>query len=316
MASKSSLKTELHHWWPKSLSKFWEDEEGCATQIRPDGHVTRSPPSNFGAITNAHHIKLAKESPWNSSFEQSFNRADSVFPSIVERLSILDTPIVDPGLPFEDRVSAALLPTALRVDLSECMASLVIRSPCTRNMIKLRTEYIQTRMGCKKPSVPKLLIASNLNGMKDLLAASMVDQGKFVVLFSDSKEFIFGDGFLHNFSVREIAHFDVRCLVALTPFAVLAYLKPSTYYSPNQIISIRLSPEEVGYLNDVVQIYSCNEIFYRSHKPKLIDAFKKKEFLQLKRNKNTWLERFIDQAARCYIPSGGDRVILGGAFHR
>jgi hypothetical protein len=66
------LKTELHHWWPRTLAEHWAASDGMVSVIRPNGNVHRAPPGAFGAITNAHHIKIG--GPWDSTFEPIFSR--------------------------------------------------------------------------------------------------------------------------------------------------------------------------------------------------------------------------------------------------
>jgi len=67
------LKTELHHWWPQTLADHWAAGDGMVSVIRPNGTVHRAPPGAFGAITNAHHMKMG--GPWDSTFEPIFQRA-------------------------------------------------------------------------------------------------------------------------------------------------------------------------------------------------------------------------------------------------
>lgn len=62
---------ELHHWWPKGLSKYWADQDGLVSQLRYCGKLHRSTPKTFGAMTNAHAIKL--EGPWNWPTEPIVN---------------------------------------------------------------------------------------------------------------------------------------------------------------------------------------------------------------------------------------------------
>ena len=54
-----TLKTALHRWWPKSVSQFWADTDGCVTQLSPDESTVRSPPGSLGGITKAHHVEFS-----------------------------------------------------------------------------------------------------------------------------------------------------------------------------------------------------------------------------------------------------------------
>lgn len=58
--TRRPLKTELHHWWPRTLAEHWAAADGMVSVVRPEGEVRRAPPGAFGAITNAHHMKISE----------------------------------------------------------------------------------------------------------------------------------------------------------------------------------------------------------------------------------------------------------------
>ena len=128
------LKTELHHWWPRSVSKFWADADGYVTQLSWEGKVVRSKPAKFGAIKNAHQMKFGGDegSPWDTNFELEFQRADSAFPDFVEWLLGLDSSFGCTSAEFQDRFLAQPIPQEQRDQFAECIASLIVRSPDNR----------------------------------------------------------------------------------------------------------------------------------------------------------------------------------------
>jgi len=74
------LRNELHHWWPRSLSKYWADTDGHASAVFSDGTIVRSKPRQFGAIRNAHNIKMAPEpTVWDISYEQRLRPLTAIF---------------------------------------------------------------------------------------------------------------------------------------------------------------------------------------------------------------------------------------------
>ena len=81
------LKSELHHWWPRALSKLWEGADGKVTRLSWDGNELRVPPATFGAITNAHHMNLG--GPWSTSIEPMFGDADTALPKLAQKLEEL-----------------------------------------------------------------------------------------------------------------------------------------------------------------------------------------------------------------------------------
>lgn len=125
------LKTELHHWWPRALSEHWSAADGMVSVIRPSGQVQRAPPGAFGAVTNAHHMKLG--GPWDSTFEPLFNQADNEISEFVRWLATLETPFVGADRPIIERITPQLLPAERLKLLARTTASLLARSPSIRH---------------------------------------------------------------------------------------------------------------------------------------------------------------------------------------
>src|SRR5205814_1819411 len=132
-----SLKSELHHWWPRTLAELWEAADGMVSVIRPDGAVRRAPAGAFGAITNAHHMKIG--GPWDSTFEPIFNQPDSEISDFVRWLSTLEAPLVDKDRPMMERIGAQPLPQDREQQFARVTASLLARTPQIRHSIKLTT---------------------------------------------------------------------------------------------------------------------------------------------------------------------------------
>jgi hypothetical protein len=80
------LKSEKHHWWPKCVSQFWAAADGKTGWAKPDGSIIRVPPAKLAMIGNGHHVKLdpnGGSTPWDSSFEADFDKADNAFPRVI-----------------------------------------------------------------------------------------------------------------------------------------------------------------------------------------------------------------------------------------
>lgn len=296
-----ALKTERHHWWPESVSQFWTDSEGNARQLSWDGREICSPPKNFGSITNAHHIKFAEDSVWNSSFENIFGKADSQFPKIIRWIENLEPPYKD-DTELSNRFVPQQIPENALIELSECLASLIIRSPVSRNKIKLTVE--QYRIGLKEPKAGKTLIALNMRHTYDTIVRTMQNGGKFAFLFSNPSEFIFGDGLLHNFSTGVIAHFNSRCVVPFTPNIAIVYIRPTSYRPEPRLVSIRLNSEEVRFFNNTTQIYSKDFVFYRHQKPPTLDDFSCRQFREFQYHKHPFLDWLSENIAAYSLPHG------------
>lgn len=128
------IKTENHHWWPRSLSRFWADDAGLVSRISPDGSIVKAPPEHFGSIRNGHHIKHGRiagdESPWDSSFESEFDKADSIFPDLVSWLMTIEH-LAAPHSLADEYIEQDVSDQKLK-QLTECVTSLAVRSPRNR----------------------------------------------------------------------------------------------------------------------------------------------------------------------------------------
>ena len=128
------------------MSERWADANGGTHWLRPDGTSTCSTPHNFGVIGNGHFIKLGNETgrdhAWDENFENEFQHADSIFPSIIDWLDTLDR--VDPPIerPVADRVTRVTV-------IDQQFASLLVR-PTGRSAKFLINDIIRYR----RPDLP------------------------------------------------------------------------------------------------------------------------------------------------------------------
>lgn len=286
------VKTGLHHWWPKGLSSFWSNDEDCVVRITPEGGELRSPPAQFGGITNGHAVKL--DGPWSFSFESKFDAIDSRLPYLVDDLLKFDAKHSYTGLSFEERFQSQFVTDEFLQDLGSTLASMIIRSPSHRNSIAKTTEYYQKRLGFEQPSVDKNLINMNLASKLDTVLRNFIG-GKYIVAYSDEAEFIFGDGFYTNMAGEHpLGH--LKTVLPITPVMCVIYSRPKRYFTEPKLMTIRLAKTEVLQFNELVQVYSKDQLFYRSQKPDLLDSFTCGKFLKFRHNKVAWLDTFLDAA--------------------
>lgn len=207
----AEITSERHHWWPKSLSRYWAGPDGCVTRLSWDQVETRKSPASFGISTHAHNIRL--QGGWGGSFESTFEKADGQFPALLDWLAALEPKALKQRADLTRRLTAQALPPERRRQLAECLASLIARSPGFRNLIRLTVE--DARTGPEEVAANKTLIAANVNGCYEKFARSIGGGGKFLVAYSGFGEFVFGDGFLHNFTSIGLA-IEPICFVSLT----------------------------------------------------------------------------------------------------
>lgn len=289
------LKSESHHWWPRGLSKLWQDADGKVTRLSWDGREVRAPSKQFGAINNAHHVKLA--GPWAGSIEPLFGDADTALPTIAQNLEQLSYIQGTQGVGFEERMSPHSINDKDRKLLGEGLASLLMRCPAHRNSLHLTTERFWGRLGDQVHKYDDTLIALNINQHYRQVVTSLERGGKIVLLRSGEREFVMGEGYLSTL-VGMTIELQYRCLVPLTPtLAVLAFA-PNSYRSVPPVCTIGLTSEEVDCVNDVTQIYTREYIFYRNQKPRLIDAFRAHEFQHTQFHRFPWLDALMHASRR------------------
>lgn len=295
----NAVKTGLHHWWPKGLSSFWTGDDDCVTRINPQGEELRSPPAQFGGITNGHAVNL--DGPWSFSFESKFDAVDSRLPYLVEEINSLEAKSYSISSQIHDRLQAQSPTDHFLNEIGMTVASLILRSPSHRNKIAKTTEYYQGQFGFSEPKADKNLINMNLAHKLEAFSRNF-HGGKYVIAFSDEAEFIYGDGFYTNMASENLTGHR-KTVLPLTPTAAIIYSRPTQYFTYPKLMTLKLRREEVIRFNDLVQVYSKNQLFYRSQKPDLLEPFTRGEFLTFQYHKIEWLEEFLAAVHQYRLPS-------------
>lgn len=279
-------KSERHHWWPECVSKRWADDAGGVHWLLPDGSERKARPDAFGGIGNGHYIKLGNQpgdvTPWDQNFETEFQQADDQFPGVIAWLEGLHH---EPryGRPRRERFVPQPASDAQFTRLVESLTSLAIRSPMTRASAVALAE----RMRGPLPEWERnALIAANLRDMHRRAMQAVSARGKATAIYSPDREFIFGDGFYHNLTVAGVAPTSPRILAPLTPRLAVLYAIPGQYTVEPRLSTLVIDAEEAKSLNQVVQIYAREALFYRTDRPELIDEYRVAKHLQFSSSRN------------------------------
>jgi hypothetical protein len=270
---KGKTKSEKHHWWPECVSQHWKNANGKVHWLQPDGKVIAAPPKKFG-----HYIKLSRNAgettPWDQNFEPFFDDADGGFPSVISWLQSLKREDVTEAKTLTDRFIPQNSSDEQIAQLVESIVSLAVRSPMQRQTAVAVAEAVRggNRLHERERNT---LITLNMRDSQQRAVSQIGTRGKFVVLYSPEREFIFGDGFFHNIRspVQPYQLNSYKMLVPITPEICVLYVNPRQYNPEPRLFTFVTTPEIVDALNDVVQIYSCNSVFYRSEKPKIIPDY-------------------------------------------
>ncbi|RYG89023.1 MAG: hypothetical protein EON59_02405 [Alphaproteobacteria bacterium] len=253
--------------------------------LLPDGTERRARPDAFGVIGNGHFIKLGKApgdvTPWDQNFEGEFQAADDQFPNVISWLE---------GLEYEARFSQPgrdrFLPQPATDDqfvrMVQSLTSLAIRSPMTRAAAVSLAEHLRGPLPERERNS---LIAANLRDMhRAAMRAS--ERGKAAAILSPDREFIFGDGFYHNLTAVGVAASSPRILAPLTPRIAVLYAIPTSYTVEPRFSTLVIDADEAENLNQVVQIYSKDALFYRTQKPRLTEDFQAAQHKRLSSSRN------------------------------
>jgi hypothetical protein len=274
----SNLKSERHHWWPECVSSHWTAEDGTTGWVKPDGSSMRVPPKKMGRIGNGHHIKLSRNpgdsTHWDTSFEREFDAADNNFPQIISWLNSLNHEY-KPSQKLRDRFLEQSADDDVLRKLTECVVSLAVRGPMNRKASVSTAEHL-------RGSIPKqeleALIGLNIRNSQRTISDSIGSNAKFAVLFSQGKEFIFGDGFFHNLTA--VMPIVPKILAPITPNLSVIVTRPTTFTVSPRLSTIVLTDEEVDQCNHAVQVYSRQALYFRSHQPEIVEAFTCNEHLK------------------------------------
>jgi hypothetical protein len=275
----AKLKSELHHWWPRSLSSRWAAEDNKTGWIKPDGTCKRLPPHHLGVILDGHHIRFGdrgESTLWDTSFEDEFDKADSHFPAVVAWLERLDRRPTSSTRIRDRFVSQPARDEELR-QLTECVVSLAVRSPMNREASVAAAEHIR---GPLKNPERERLIAANMRNSQRVVADSIGASAKFAVLFSGAKEFIFGDGFFHNVTAAVNRPLAPTIVAPITPEITVIVARPIEYMVEPRLSTIVLYDAEVDVCNSAVQVYARNALYFRNDRPPVGEAFARAEHLR------------------------------------
>lgn len=274
MSKRAYVPGERHHWWPMSLSKRWTNTDGLIHRLDTCGKITASAPTNTACISNGHNIRL--DGPWNTTFEQVFERPDANFPLVVNYLEKLITSHAIDASTNQLGFFPHVVDDAQLELLIECLVSLAVRSP------KFRDQAIGTARSVRK-EVPetehKNLSAANIHQTYIGLKQNLSGRGKFLLIFSRGREFIFGDGFYNNIRVGSMHTLGARILVPLTPSLTVLYASPMQYKVEPRLVTLEADDDLLELLNLTVQVYSKDYLYFRNEKPIPTDYFSRREYL-------------------------------------
>ncbi len=263
---KRPIQGEKHHWFPKCVSRGWAGPDGKVNRTNSRGDTRRFHPKGVGYRPDGHNILFGKLSPWESTFEPAFDRADNAFPSLIRWLSAEIKP--------ETKRLAGLMLRDRRAEVGECLASLVIRSPRMRAQTERYVAQRQTQwMGFEKPQRVEQTAVISISNLQRDFAREMSSRGKIAILVAPEPSFIFGDGMMHNLHDTWPLPLRAMAMVAFSPSIAVLWFCPDHQPLFPEAVMIRLDAQEVAWFNDLVQIYSRDNLFHVQDKIAIHPSF-------------------------------------------
>ncbi len=300
-------KSREHHWWPVGIQKYWADGDGNVSWIEPDGRVHKKKVKNRKIARNSHGHSMLRGTVWETNFEGKFQSADDAAPKVIDALLSL-RPLGGTFIEFLELIKLFLrrnrklrdickfyhLDEQIHRQLLLLLFSLLIRSP------RCRSRY---------ESYPKLIgLPSDEDVGKDnmrqhFLTASRLTEARslsnryFILIHSPVKKFIFGDGSLDWLSGSLVANkIDGRTLVPLTPQLCVYLCTPHIMRATPNCASVCAPPWMVDRINDLMQVYSRDKLFFVGRPPILSEAFRQRQFLVHKERADPLIE-LLDEIA-------------------
>jgi hypothetical protein len=275
------VKTTADHWWPKGLQRLWRDQAGCISLIRPSGEVKSGQPPKKGsgkkgfAQKRGGHKMHFGLSPWNHTFEPEFDEVDNAGPLILRRM--------DKQLQGEDQ--GLLDPTVVAITtdtLIKLCFSLMVRSPAFR----YRYSYAGKSFGVGYNEETGKANVEHFWGSARNIDLNKCNSGELLLLHSENAEFCFGDGLCdtifarpiswHPKGVHWVADLSGEAFIPLLP-NLCAYLHFSRGDCGTKTNVIQVTSNVVDEVNALTQVYSKEQLFFRSIKPALTPEYMRRE---------------------------------------
>jgi hypothetical protein len=304
-----ALKSREHHWWPVGLQKYWKDEQGSVSSIDPDGNIQRNRVANRKIAKKSHGHTRLRGTFWEANFEDEFASADNNASKVVDELLKLEPPgnraAEFLGLQLRDRCRFYHLDEDIHRSLLLLLLSLLIRSPANR----FRWQNYPARFGFPpSKDTGKGNMQQQFQIAKKLCDTSSLANQYFVLIHSSDIEFVFGDGMLDWITSSLLGfRIDGRALVTLTPRLCVYFCTPREMRTTPNCASLGATPWMVDWINNIVQIYSCDNLFFLGGKPELTDVFRQREFKEHARKTDQFID-MMDEVAGNRRPL---RALLG-----
>lgn len=303
-----------HHWWPVGLQTYWTDRNGDVSWIDPEGRIEKKKAKNRKIARKSHGHTIFRGNVWEMNFEHEFSSADDRVHDTIEAIAKLRPPgIFDlfrmikmarkRGRHLLNVCKFYRMDESMHRSLLLILYSLVIRSPGNRFRYESYSRFMNRP---PEEEVGKANMRQNYLAAKKLCETGRLSNQFFVIIHSRFKKFVFGDGSLDWLTGSlMMERVDGRALIPLTPNICVYFCTPRSMRPTVNCASFRAAPWMVDRINDIVQIYAGERIFFLGEPPEIKDSFRQRQFLEHK-ERTDYLIELLDEVAG--IPKRGSII--------
>ncbi len=308
LKTRATGSSKEHHWWPVALQQYWTDPKGYLSSINCEGEIRTRKPKNRKIGRRRHGHTYGKGSFFEHNFEDVFSVADNDVKEIVEfveKISPFGVNIREwmeilklvrkPNRTIKDIAKYHRIEVENFSRIMNVCTSVLIRSPSARNRLEGVPEVIGLP---RSEDVGKVNMASRAKNLREACLNGSGATIFLTFLISLRGRFIFGDGVFDQLT-DSVQSGGIRgfAFVPITPKICLYISNPRTIFDGVNAACLFAPDWIVDEVNTNTQIYSKNEIFFRSHKPKICEHFLKGEFLGYD-SYDSELKELLDDIAR------------------
>ncbi|MCM5679976.1 hypothetical protein M8A51_10570 [Schlegelella sp. S2-27] len=153
-----------------------------------------------------------------------FDRADDAFLGLIRWLERLERRPVRDVRELRQRFIPQPCTDVELARMTECAVSLAVRGPMNR---EASVALAERQRGPLATSERNALIGLNMRNSHRVIADSIKSRGKFVAVYSQGREFVFGDGFFHNVKNVQNVPWSPELFVPITPHVSVLVCRPS-----------------------------------------------------------------------------------------
>lgn len=277
-----------HHWWPVALQEYWSTL-GEVKSLSPDGKTGARKYYNRKIAKKSHgHTIILDPEFWRDNFESEFDAADDSIHRVAMgciRLFSLSKfarfiwraarSRMKRRTGIEDFSESLSIDPVFRRELINLCISLLIRSPANR----YKLERTGASFGLPpNEEVGKMNMKIQVDGMLRHYSDGFRGNIFSMIIYSQVKEFVYGDGLLDGISSSlGSAFLQGHALIPLTPHICILLATPHSIRNNQNARILFAPPWLVDHINSITQVYSKSQLFYASKAPKISDDFKKNE---------------------------------------